>query len=462
VCPTHGFIPRNQVDERRADSIREARVPGVGESFAIVRRLGDVEREEIEWLWDKRIPRGKITVLDGDPEVGKSYLSLAIASAVTLGTALPDGDPGLADGVLILTAEDGLGDTVRPRAEDMGADLRKIHCLTAVATSDGKTKHFSLADDLPALEGYLQSCPISLVIIDPINAYLGASIDTNKDAALRSVLTPVAELAERFRVAVLVIRHLTKGNRDKAIYRGQGSIAYVAAARSVLLAGKNPADETERAIVCIKNNLAEHPTGTAFEIREGQFRWKGPTTLTAEDLLRPESGDGRSAVDEAVDFLKEALGNGARPINELGKEAKPHGISPAALGRARKKIGIKSRRIGEAGKRGGGVWLWSLPENETASDLDDQDDHLENLITLTRSESESDLDQTEVDHLNQGDPAACVDCSEAIPAGSTRCTACRVKLSPLTQLAIEFGGEVIVRPEEQALQRETNTSATTP
>ena len=364
VCPKDGFIAREQID-RPQTSARPEPPPAAArpERAAIVRRLADVEREEVTWLWEARIPRGKITVVDGDPEVGKSFLSLAIATAVTLGTALPEGQAGRPGGVLILTAEDGLGDTVRPRAEELGADLTKLFCLTAIVTSDGKTKHFSLAEDLEALEDYLRTCPISLIIIDPINAYLGASIDTNRDAALRSVLTPLAELAERFVVAVLVIRHLTKGTREKAIYRGQGSIAYVAAARSVLLLGKNPQDESERVVVCIKNNLAAHPSAVSFELKEGEFHWKGLSTLTADDILRPESGERVSAVDEASTFLREALAEGSRPGKEVEKEAKLQGISGPALQRARRNLAVVSKRIGEAGKQGGGAWLWSLPVN---------------------------------------------------------------------------------------------------
>ena len=369
-------------------------------------------------------------MVDGDPEVGKSFLSLAIATAVTLGTALPEGQAGRPGGVLILTAEDGLGDTVRPRAEELGADLTKLFCLTAIATSDGKTKHFSLAEDLETLEDYLRTCPISLIIIDPINAYLGASIDTNRDAALRSVLTPLAELAERFVVAVLVIRHLTKGTREKAIYRGQGSIAYVATARSVLLLGKNPQDESERVVVCIKNNLAAHPSAVSFELKEGEFHWKGLSTLTADDILRPESGERVSAVDEASTFLREALAEGSRPGTEVEKEAKLQGISGPALQRARRNLAVVSKRIGEAGKQGGGAWLWSLPANSPL-DLDDQGDRVENLISLTRSESEDARAPEDVDHLNH----------EADAVLSNR--------SPAVRAALEMGAEPILPREEQ-------------
>src|SRR3989442_136267 len=166
--------------------------------------------------------------------------------------------------VLILTAEDGLSDTVVPRLQELGADLSRVTVLTSVRR-EGKERHFSLVDDMAALEAALVGGDFALVIIDPLNAYLGTSLDTHRDAALRSVLTPLAALVERFGVALIAIRHLTKGARDRAIYRGQGSIAYTAAARVVHLVGVDPNNDKQRVIACIKNNLALHPPALAFE-----------------------------------------------------------------------------------------------------------------------------------------------------------------------------------------------------
>jgi hypothetical protein len=217
---------------------------------------------------------------------------------------------------------------------------------------------------LHALEDILVFGAISLVVIDPINAYLG-SIDTNRDSALRNVLTPLAALAEKYKVAVVVIRHLTKGSRERAIYRGQGSIAYVAAARTALLVAKNPNDESERVIVCIKNNLVEHPTAIAFEISNGMFVWKGESKLTADDLLAaPSGGDGSNAVDDAQDFLLEALAGGSRPVKDIEKEGKSLGHSMASLRRAAKVLRVISTRLGEAGKQGGDSWMWRLPATQ--------------------------------------------------------------------------------------------------
>ncbi len=495
-CPTHGFISRREIDDRRPPASEPPR-PEPASKKAIIRRLADVQREEVRWLWKHRVARGKLTILEGDPEVGKSYITLAVATAVTLGRSLPDGEADDSAEVLFLTAEDGLGDTVRPRAEDMGADLTKFHCLTAVANADGVEKHFSLVDDLAVLEEVLQQRNVALIVIDPINAYLGGTVNTNQDAALRAVLTPLGQLAERFNVAVIAIRHLTKGSRDKAIYRGQGSIAYVAAARTVLLVGKNPQDESERVVVCTKNNLAAHPAAIAYEIAEGQFRWKGVSQLTADDLLRPDSGETRTSRDGAKEFLLEALANGARPAKEVEKEAKSFGISIASLRRAREDLTVRSSRIGEAGKKGGGAWLWALPDASwdlDAHGLGDQGEHLNNVITLTPNgvqagvpvpgfESDEavsrpvaevrDLDAHDLDaqgeHLNNlsalipNSPAkaaanggeaeevelvACIGCAAPVPAGSPWCDSCAAK-PPLLRLALEHGARELTPGERQ-------------
>ena len=335
-------------------------------SEPIIVNLAHVKREDVAWLWRDRIPLGKLTVLEGDPEVGKSYASLAIATATTLGTRLPGNTEQRAPAkVLILTAEDGLGDTVMPRAEDMGAELRRIDMLTAVRDEKGRERQPSLIDDLDAIEKVLAGDGFDLVIIDPLNAYLGTTIDTHRDAALRSVLTPLAALAERFGVAIICIRHLTKGGRDKPIYRGQGSIAYAAAARVVLLVGKNPDDERERVVVCIKNNLAPHPPSVAFEINDGQFRWRGETMVTAAALLAPDQDDEqRSALDEAREFLTMTLADGPQPVANVQSDAKEAGISATTLKRAKAALGVRAQRHQEGFGGSEGHWEWLAPPQE--------------------------------------------------------------------------------------------------
>ncbi len=328
----------------------------------ILVRLANVRREEVSWLWEGYIPRGRLTGVMGDPSVGKSWLTVAIAAAVTQGAPLPGQERGCEPGnVLILTAEDGLADTVRPRLEDMGADLTRVTVLTAVRDAKGRERHPSLVDDLDALESALAGGGYALVIIDPLNAYLGHALDTHRDAALRSVLSPLAALAERCKVAVVFVLHLNKGRRDRAIYRAQGSIAYTAAARVVHLVGQKPDNPTERALVPIKNNLVAMPPAIGFEIADGRFLWRGETSLTAGILLAPDGDDGeRGALADAVGFLREALADGARPVKEVQQEATSLGIAPKTLRRARESLGVKSGRQG--GLAADGYWTWTLPK----------------------------------------------------------------------------------------------------
>jgi hypothetical protein len=354
----------------------EAAPPATGDSVEgpVLVRLCDVEPEEVSWLWEPYIPLGKITIVMGDPEQGKSWLTLAIATAVTNGTDLSEviatatgnahctgkkRDPG---SILILTAEDGLADTIRPRLNAMGADTTRVTALTAVRDAGGREHHPSLVHDLDHLERALARGGFKLVIIDPLNAYLGTSLDTHRDAAVRAVLTPLARLAERHGVAAVCVHHLTKGGRDRPIYRGQGSIGYTAAARVVLLVGQNPDNERERVLVPVKNNLAPMPPAVAFEIKDGRFLWRGETPVTAEALLAPKGGDEeRSELDEAIAFLEQALHDGPRKVKELFREANDAGISESTLKRAKRKRGVECRRRQEGFGGAKGYWEWCLP-----------------------------------------------------------------------------------------------------
>lgn len=319
--------------------------------------VSDVERQEVSWLWPGYIPRGRLTIIDGDPGVGKSWLALAIGTAITLGRVLPGQEStGEPEKILLLTAEDAIADTIRPRLEDMGADLQGVTVLTAVRDKEGSEHHVSLVTDLAAVDTALSSGGYGLVIIDPINAYLGIALDTHRDAALRSVLTPLAQLAERWGVAIVCIRHLTKSGRDKAIYRGQGNIAYTAAARVVHLVGVNPDDPQERVLICIKNNLVLEPPALAFELTEGRFLWRGETSVTAAALLRPESDDGEgSALAEAEEFLRVLLADGSVDAEDGWRQARKLNIAERTLKRARAVLGVKARREGFGPN---GRWLW--------------------------------------------------------------------------------------------------------
>lgn len=339
------------------------RLGGDPERTPVILRVEDVIAKSVDWLWYGRIPKGNLTMIDGDPGQGKSWVTLAIASAVTRGSPLPghSSEQLLQPGnVLLLTAEDSPADTIRPRLESLGADLSRVEILSAVRNPKGEESHLSLISDIKALELALVEGNHSLVIIDPLNAYLGGSLDTHKDAAMRSALAPLAQLADRYNVAILCIRHLTKSGRDKAIYRGQGSIAYTAAARVAHLVGTY--EGTERVIVCIKNNLAPFPPSVAFEIKNGCLLWKGETDISVNALLTNDasSEERTTALDKAIVFLEEALSKKERPAKEIQQEAQKATISERTLKRAKAALRIDVWKVG-AGKEG--FWMWSLPSD---------------------------------------------------------------------------------------------------
>lgn len=340
-------------------------------SMPVLVRLSDVVPESVQWIWQDRIAEGKLTLFSGNPGEGKSWCSLAVACAITLGKPLP-GDEALAAHrnpakVLLLAAEDGPADTIRPRLEGMGADLDRVTVMTGVK-DDGKDdeRHFTLARDLGSVEKVLKEGGYALVIIDPINAYLG-DVDTHKDAAVRTVLTPLTKLAERYGVALVCIRHLTKSQRDLPIFRGQGSIGYTGAARVEHLIGTHPENKQQRFMICIKNNLAELPPPISFEVVNGQFLWGGVCNMSADELLAPSGrGDGHPALDDAVEFLEGVLAGGGRSVADIREEAEANGISKRTLNRAKQELGIKAQKQKGFGAEGG--WMWQLPKEKEASD----------------------------------------------------------------------------------------------
>ena len=333
--------------------------------------MANVQPETVSWLWYPYIPMGKLTLLEGDPGIGKSWVTLAITTAVSLGKGLPNADLSKPQIVLLASAEDGLGDTLRPRLDAMAADVRNVHAIKGILDfSNG---------GLEILRKNIELLKPALVIIDPLVAYIGAGVDINRANETRAVMSQLAEIAEVYAVAILAVRHLTKGGALKAIYRGLGSIDFTAACRSVLMAGCDPDNDQKRAIVQIKSNLAAKGNAIGFELKNGSFYWTGESDLTAARILAAEDGqDGKSARDEATDFLRDELSNGPVEWQQIERDRKAAGISEITLRRARENLGIKIRREGESGKRGGGRSLWELPDDLVAQkDLLAQDAHID-------------------------------------------------------------------------------------
>jgi len=320
-----------------------------------VTRLADVVPEPIEWLWPRRIPRGKLTLLVGDPGTGKSFISLAIAAAITRGNALPDGEPQPAQNVLIWNGEDGTGDTIRPRAAATGVALERCWVIDGELRDDGQSSPFSLLS-IDVLGQYVARVGnVGVVVVDPIAALL-AGVDAHRDTEVRSALQPLADFARDSGVAVLAIMHLNKREAESALYRVGGSIAFVGLARSVLLAATDP-ENGRRAIAPLKCNLAAKPTPIEYRIDdEGRFWWgSSAEDLSAERLLRsvrPQSYGG--ARNDAERFLRETLEDGPVLARDVELLAEGKGIAPATLKRARRSVGVISNKTRDG-------WTLCLP-----------------------------------------------------------------------------------------------------
>jgi len=347
----------------------------IGEGAPVMIRLSEVQPTEIRWLWPQRIALGKLTLIVGDPDLGKSFLTLDMAARVSTGTPWPDRPEkdNATGGVVLLSAEDDLSDTIRPRLDAAGADVRRILALSAVshfdATTDRQREYlFNLADDLPALERAIQEVGVCrLVIIDPISAYMGSRTDSHRNADVRGVLAPLASLAAQHGVAVVAVSHMRKSD-GPAMYRAMGSLAFVAAPRATYAVAKDRDDPTgkRRLMLPVKNNLANDTSGMAFCLGKNSIghsvpvvRWEpAPVFVTADEALAADKqrrGPPPREREEAAEWLAAALVNGPQSAERLFADAKAAGIAQATLRRAKTKLGVKARK-GEYQ----GPWEWYM------------------------------------------------------------------------------------------------------
>jgi len=340
---------------------------------AVAVPLSHVQREDVEWLWPNWVPKGRLTLIAGDPGAGKSWLTQAIAAAVSTGTPLPGmtehRDPA---GVLLVALEDDAGDTVRPRVEDMGGDLGRVHVYTHVREVDERGaeqgRGLVFPQDADLLQALIARTEAELVVLDPLVAVQDARIDSHRQAAMRSILQPLHGVAKATGAAILVVSHLRKSAAETTIYRPMGSIDLVAISRTAIAVGRDPDNPQRRAAAVLKSNLGPFPVPVAFTLHDGQFLWDAAPAadLTADKLLGPPPGSEEgSALDEAKDFLIEALAGGPKPVKEVQKAARAAGIAERTLARTKARMGVRAKRCGvPGGKRGEGEWLWALPEAE--------------------------------------------------------------------------------------------------
>ena len=322
-------------------------------------RMSEVEPKPVKWLWNGRIPLGKITTLDGDPGVGKTAIVADLAARVSRGAPMPDGSAGVSGDAIIMTAEDDIADTIRPRLEAAHANLDRVHMITMDEFLP------SVVDDVEAIVATVLSLRARLLIVDPFATFVGARTNTQKTAATSAAMIKIKMAADETGCAVVLVRHLNKDAKNgKAIYRGTDSISIIGTARAGLLCGTDPERPDYYVLACTKANLAAKDAtksqGYWIESAEGpcgstaRVRWSGDVDWCADQILGVASSSNASALEDVAEWLRELLSGGPMLSTDVRLAAEKAGYAERTLSRAKHSAGVESRR------RSDGRWEFRL------------------------------------------------------------------------------------------------------
>ena len=327
------------------DVLSYARMPG--EELVKMIRMSEVKQTEIEWLWKPYIPFGKLTILQGNPGEGKTYFAMQLCAACTNRVQLPGMEVLEPFNVIYQTAEDGLGDTVKPRLLEAGADLDRVLVIDETGEDP-----LTLSDE--RIEKAIRQNKARLLIVDPIQAFLGAKVDMNRANEVRPIFRRLGDIAQNTGCAVMMIGHLNKAAGMQSTYRGLGSIDFTASVRSLLFIGRVKDDPTLRVLTHEKSSLAPPGDPLAFILGDDEgFRWIGPYDITADEMLSGSERKQETKTQEAKDLICAMLAGGKEALSEdIDRAAVKKGISPRTVRHAKRELGaaLKSR-IGEGRKK---------------------------------------------------------------------------------------------------------------
>ena len=334
------LVHRAEIPNRNYFKSIVLKEPSKPETVKII-RMSDVELTPVEWLWKPYLPFGKLSVLQGNPGEGKTYFAMHLAAACTNGKLLPNMERMEPFNVIYQTAEDGLGDTVKPRLIEAGADLDRVLVI------DDSDVQLTLSDE--RIEKAIIENNAKLVIIDPIQAYLGADVDMNRANEVRPIFMRLGQVAQRTGCAILLIGHLNKAAGMQSLQRGLGSIDIAAAVRSVMFIGKLKHDPTMRILTHEKSSLAPPGVSLAFSLGdEGGFRWVGEYDITADEMLSGIEPQRETKTQQAKDLICALLAGGKRVYSEdIDKAALERGIPGRTVRDAKRELGdaLKSKIV---------------------------------------------------------------------------------------------------------------------
>lgn len=334
------LVHRAEISNRNYFKSIVLKEPSKPETVKII-RMSDVELTPVEWLWKPYLPFGKLSVLQGNPGEGKTYFAMHLAAACTNGKLLPNMEWLEPFNVIYQTAEDGLGDTVKPRLIEAGADLDRVLVI------DDSDVQLTLSDE--RIEKAIIENNARLVIVDPIQAYLGADVDMNRANEVRPIFMRLGQVAQRTGCAILLIGHLNKAAGMQSLQRGLGSIDIAAAVRSVMFIGKLKHDPTMRILTHEKSSLAPPGASLAFSLGdEGGFRWVGEYDITADEMLSGIEPQRETKTQQAKDLICTLLAGGKQVLSgDIDKAALERGIPGRTVRDAKRELGdaLKSKIV---------------------------------------------------------------------------------------------------------------------